>query len=160
MKIEYVDAGELDVKATDARGVQRLWRIPKSQQPVIDGAPHKQIRIHRTLDDMESSSKWVATCAHTGLLLSGYGCHFKSRDKAVEAALEQLEKAATVMETLIGEHSIPDDEPVYIVWYPNARLWLRPQYDIVHGETSGQACTRYGKTLTHKADQMGVEENG
>ena len=156
MKIEYVDAGDLDVKAPDAKGVQRLWRIPNCYQPIIEGEPHEQIRIHRPLADM-TGKRWKATCAYTGLSVSPAGK--TSRDKAVKAALDHIANIED-MKWLLGRARIPDDEPVYIVWYPNARRWLRPQYDIVHGETSDQACTRYGKTLTHKVDQIGVEENG
>jgi len=157
MKIEYLDAGELDIKAPDGTGEQRLWRIPHCYQPVIDGSPpHEQIRIHRPVNDMKGK-QWKATCAYTGLSVSPAG--HTSRDKAVKAALGHIAKIED-MKWLIGKARIPDDEPVYIVWYPNARRWLRPQYDIVHGETSDQACTRYGQTLTHKVDQIGVEENG
>ena len=138
--------------------MQRLWRIPYCYQPIIDGEPHEQIRVHRPVADMESN-KWVATCAYTGLSVSGQGIHFSSRNKATMAALEIIANIED-MKWLIGKARIRDDEPVYIVWYPNARRWLRPQYDIVHGETSDQACTRYGKTLTRKVDQIGVEENG
>ena len=143
MKIEYVDAGDLDVKAPDAKGVQRLWRIPHCYQPIIEGEPHEQIRIHRPVADM-TGKRWKATCAYTGLSVNPAGK--TSREKAVKAALEIIE-GATLMETLIEEHSIPDDEPVYIYWYERAGKWLRPQYEILHGETSAAAGERHAATL-------------
>ena len=145
MKIEYVDAGELDIKASDAQGVQRLWRIPESQQPVIDGEPHEQIRIHRPVADMESN-KWVATCAYTGLSVSGQGIHFSSRNKATLAALEIIANIED-MKWLIGTARIRDDEPVYIVWYERAGKWLKPQYEILHGETSAAAAERHATSV-------------
>ena len=143
MKLECIAAGELDVKALDAKGVQRLWRIPESQQPVIDGEPHEQIRIHRPVVDM-TGKRWKATCAYTGLSVSPAGK--TSREKAVKAALDHI---ATIedMKWLLGRARIPDDEPVYICWYERAGKWLKPQHEILHGETSAAAAERYAASV-------------
>ena len=150
MKIEYVDAGDLDVKAPDAQGVQRLWRIPHSYKPIIDGEPHEQIRIHRPVADM-TGKRWKATCAYTGLSVNPAGK--TSREKAVKAALDHI---ATIedMKWLIGRARIPDDEPVYICWYERAGKWLKPQYEILHGETSAAAAERHAATLPSSMEKV------
>ena len=157
MKIKYVDAGALDIKATDARGVQRLWRIPQCYQPIIDGEPHEQIRIHRPMADM-TGKRWKATCAYTGLLVIGQGIQFTSRNKATMAALEIIANIED-MKWFIGTARIPDDEPVYIVWYEGAGKWLKPQYEILHGETSAAAAERYAASVPSGMEKVG-RDNG
>jgi len=146
MKLECIEAGDLDVKAPDAKGVQRLWRIPHCYQPVIDGmSPHDQIRIHRPVNDMKGK-RWKATCAYTGLSVSPAGQTYVSRDKAVKAALDHIASIED-MQWLIDKARIPDDEPVYICWYERAGKWLKPQYKIRHHETSAAAAERHAASV-------------
>ena len=156
MKIEYVDSGELDIKAPDGKLLGRLWRIPHCYQPVIDGSPpHEQIRVHRPVNDM-TGKRWKATCAYTGLSVSPAGQTYSSRDKAVKAALDHIASIED-MQWLIDKARIPDDEPVYICWYERAGKWLKPEYKIRHDETSAAAAERYAETLPSSMEK--VREN-
>ena len=145
MKIEYVDGGELDIRPQYVGGHQRLWRIPHCYQPVIEGVPHEQIRIHRPVDEM-AGKKWKATCRYTGLSVSPSGQVYTSREKAVMAALDNIASIED-MQWLIDKARIRHDEPVYICWYERAGKWLTPQYEILHGETSAAAAERHAASL-------------